>query len=248
MESQIGIYKIVNQINGKVYIGQTIHFQRRWSEHKAKAMESNPTRKLYKAMKEYGIENFSFEIVECCEIEELNERELYWIDYYDSIDNGYNMSHIQNLQRKVEYENVKKVWDELRYTTNSNKEIAERYGVSSTWVTLVNKGILWHNELLEYPLRPLMPHSCKPNRCVDCGKIICYESTRCVACQGKLQRKAERPPREELKHLIRTQSFYAIGRMYGVRDNSIRKWCDKYNLPRKKTEINTYTDEEWELI
>ena len=54
--------------------------------------------------------------------------------------------------------------------------------------------------------------------------------------------------REELKLLIRTTPFLQIGEQFGVSDNSIRKWCDKFNLPRKKSEINSYSDEEWELI
>ena len=49
---------------------------------------------LYQAMRKYGIENFSFEVIEECLPEELNEREIYWIDYYDSFnkEKGYNMT------------------------------------------------------------------------------------------------------------------------------------------------------------
>ena len=62
-------------------------------------------------------------------------------------------------------------------------------------------------------------------------------------------RKVEdRPSREELKKLLRKESFIYIGHKYGVSDNAIRKWCDAYNLPRKKQEIKKYTDEEWENI
>lgn len=248
MEPQIGIYKITNKINGKMYIGQTRHFQKRWAEHKNKAKDPNQTRKLYKAMYQYGIDNFSFEVIECCKIEELNKRELYWIDYYNSIEEGYNMSLIQNTQRKVDYETVKQIQYELEYTKNTNKQIAEQYDVSPTWVTLVSKGILWHNESLEYPLRPVMVYKHEQNYCIDCGQPILHGSKRCVSCSGKAQRVAERPSREELKQLIRTKPFQTIGKMYGVRDNSIRKWCDRYNLPRRKLDINSYSDEEWELI
>ena len=54
--------------------------------------------------------------------------------------------------------------------------------------------------------------------------------------------------REELKKLIRTTPFTTIGKQYGVTDNAVRKWCDKYNLPRKVKEIKSYSDEEWKLI
>lgn len=58
----------------------------------------------------------------------------------------------------------------------------------------------------------------------------------------------ERPDREQLKQLIRNQPFTFIGKIYGVKDNTIRKWCDKYNLPRTKTQINQYTDEQWKEV
>ena len=63
-------------------------------------------------------------------------------------------------------------------------------------------------------------------------------------------RKIERPSRDELKQRIRIESFLAIARSYNneISDNAIRKWCDAYNLPRTKKEINSYTDEEWNLI
>ena len=54
--------------------------------------------------------------------------------------------------------------------------------------------------------------------------------------------------REELKKLIRTKSFVEIGKIYQYSDNNIRKWCDKFKLPRKKSEINQYSDEEWDKI
>lgn len=56
------------------------------------------------------------------------------------------------------------------------------------------------------------------------------------------------PSRNVLKTKIRTTSFVQIGKEYNVTDNSVRKWCDSYNLPRHKKEINVYSDEEWKKI
>lgn len=87
--------------------------------------------------------------------------------------------------------------------------------------------------------------------CVDCGKEVFRGSTRCTSCEFKRRTiSLEDMPvtREELKELIRTQPFTQIGKNFGVSDNAIRKWCEKFNLPRKKTEINNYSDEDWSKI
>lgn len=85
--------------------------------------------------------------------------------------------------------------------------------------------------------------------CERCGKTIASKEARyCKECRGLLQRKVDRPDRETLKEEIRNTPFTHLALKYGVSDNAIRKWCDGYNLPRKRTEINSYTDEEWEKI
>ena len=86
--------------------------------------------------------------------------------------------------------------------------------------------------------------------CPKCGEIISQKAKYCPKCAHEMQQKVERPSREELKQLIRKESFLGIARMYDnkITDNAIRKWCDAYNLPRTKKEINSYSDEEWVSI
>lgn len=91
----------------------------------------------------------------------------------------------------------------------------------------------------------------KKTYCISCGKEITNGSTYCIECFAKshtIPIEKMLITREELKQLIRTQSFMAIGKKYGVSDNAIRKWCDKHSLPRRKSDINKYTDEEWETV
>lgn len=73
--------------------------------------------------------------------------------------------------------------------------------------------------------------------CIDCGKVISSQSTRCDECSKKLQRKVERPSKEELSQLLSESNFSAIGRTYGVSDNAVRKWCKYYGLPYRKKDI-----------
>lgn len=83
----IGIYKITNLINNKSYIGQSINIEGRFVSHKKNKRSSL---ELQKDIISYGIENFSFDIIEECKLEELNEKETFWINYYDSYNFGYN--------------------------------------------------------------------------------------------------------------------------------------------------------------
>lgn len=84
--------------------------------------------------------------------------------------------------------------------------------------------------------------------CKDCGCEITAGSKRCVPCNNKLLRVAERPDRETLKSLIRNIPFTQIGKQFDVTDNTIRKWCDNYNLPRKTGEIKNISEEDWKQI
>ena len=85
--------------------------------------------------------------------------------------------------------------------------------------------------------------------CIDCGvEIKSSQANRCKECAAIQSRAVERPSREELKNMIRIQPFTTLALKYQVSDNAIRKWCDTYNLPRKKTDIQKYSNEEWEKI
>lgn len=95
-----GIYKIENLINGKVYIGQSSDIKKRWYSHKRDSSietSKNYNYPLYKAFRKYGVDNFKFEIIEECLKEELNDKEIYYIQLYRSYinfedSNGYNQT------------------------------------------------------------------------------------------------------------------------------------------------------------
>lgn len=89
-----GIYKITNIDTGECYIGQAVDVATRWSEH-AKCglgIDTPAANKLYKAMQEYGLTSFSWELLEECPQPQLNEKEKYYISLYDSCNFGYNTS------------------------------------------------------------------------------------------------------------------------------------------------------------
>lgn len=87
-----GIYKITNQKTKECYIGQAVDLATRWKEHAKYGLHIDTPvgNKLYKAMQEYGIWNFSWEVLEEVPPAQLNEKEDYYIQLYDSINFGYN--------------------------------------------------------------------------------------------------------------------------------------------------------------
>lgn len=91
-ETKCGIYKLTNTKNKKVYIGQAVSVSDRWKQHVKRGVGAEtPTRnKLYPEMQEYGPELFTFELLEECPKDQLNAREKYWIEYFDSCTWGYN--------------------------------------------------------------------------------------------------------------------------------------------------------------
>ena len=88
-----GIYKITNIKSQKCYVGQAADIASRWKQHIKRGIGADaPTRnKLYPAMLEHGVENFTFEIVEECSRAQLNEREDYWQDYFGAKEFGYSI-------------------------------------------------------------------------------------------------------------------------------------------------------------
>lgn len=93
-----GIYKITNMKDDKVYIGQATNIYKRWSGHCkcGLGIDTPQGNKLYAAMLEDGLENFTFQLLEECPREELNKKEAYYISLYNSVQYGYNSTKGNN--------------------------------------------------------------------------------------------------------------------------------------------------------
>ena len=122
------IYKITNQINGKIYIGKTLktveeRFKEHCNDYKKERKEKRP---LYLAMNKYGIENFYIEEVEKCNDKDANERERYWIEYYGSFKNGYNATLGGDGKAYIDRKLVIRIYNEIQ----NQKKVAELLNIS----------------------------------------------------------------------------------------------------------------------
>lgn len=106
------IYLIINNINGHKYIGKTTQsIKKRWQEHlNDSKKEDCETRPLYRAIRKYGAENFSIEEVERCDVTTLSEREQYWIQYYNTYEDGYNATLGGDGRIVLDYDEIIKVY------------------------------------------------------------------------------------------------------------------------------------------
>ena len=89
-----GIYKITNKATGEVYIGQSVNIAQRWKQHIkcGLGIDASSTNKLYNIMQLTGVWNFTFEVLEECSRDKLNEKERFWIDMYQSNKVGMNLT------------------------------------------------------------------------------------------------------------------------------------------------------------
>ena len=161
----IGIYKITNKTNNKIYIGQSTNIEKRWGEHKRNAFNSNTHTyhyPLYLAIRKYGLDSFVFEIIEECSTENLTTQDQYWMDYYHSLDGnyGYNLVPAENAKRGEHCNwavltdfQVEQIENLLQRTTIPMSQIAEMYQVSGSCIEDINKGRRRTKDNLQYPLR-----------------------------------------------------------------------------------------------
>lgn len=148
----IGIYKYQNKTNGKIYIGQSVNIMKRKWEHL-----SNPSPYSYfdQVLKQIGEKEFDFEIVEECSKSELDDKEKYWIAFYnccvlDNRNGGYNLTHggeeyrsDENPWARLSIQQVQEIIDKLAHTTISMEKLAKEYDVHRNTIGDINCCKTW---------------------------------------------------------------------------------------------------------
>ncbi len=217
------VYKITNQINGKCYIGSSIRVEKRWQDHKNNAFNPNCVSYKYplqRAIRKYGLENFSFEILndDLNSFEEMEQYEYEMILHYDSYNNGYNQTlntfrdKYENILHRAEKQGTRcakiDIYNNIIETYNSYHEAAKKNGMNkenaASVVRRVCKGLISsinnlyfrdldeHNQIIVKPFT--RPHSKKALICISLDnpeQIQYYESISAAASAFNLTDRRE---------------------------------------------------------
>ena len=247
-----GIYKITNQVNGKVYIGQSKRIEQRWEEHKISSHNKNSNEynyPLYQAFRKYGLENFKFEILEECLPKELNQKEIDYIALYESypVDHGkgYNQTPGGNQGYCIKLTDniINNVLQDLKYNSLTQLQIAEKYHLDKMTIHNINYGKEnYFQENLNYPIRE-RKHK-QIFYCKKCGVQISYRSNLCTKCMGTTL-KVPLPPKEDLlKDLYEMRKDYLVAKKYGISTMLLKRWKEELEIPRNhKLAYQLYMDQ-----
>ena len=219
----IGIYKYTNKLNGKIYIGRSVNIAHRKSEH---INHPSPYSYFDQTICKIGEDKFDFEVIEECTINNIKDRERYWIKYYnccvlDNREGGYNLTHggeeyrsEENPWAKLTVCQIEEIIDKLANSTISIQQLAQDYGVHYNTISNINRCKTWswlHN----------------------------YQNNIRQECQGSLHRGKLNPSSKFSEDLIlkiindikyTNNSLASIARKYSVKDslvydiNSCKTW------------------------
>ena len=246
---------MIEKANGRSYIGQSVNISKRWRSHinssyNPNAQEYNTP--LHRNIAKYSPEAFNWEVLEECLIEELNEKERYYIKYFNTLfPNGFNLTEGGDNAGhfiKLTPEKLDCLIQDLIDNVLDYKQLEKKYNISHQMIYDIKNGKSWRKDGLQYPLRPNQIIEKEKNYCIDYGKEIGSDTTRCIECAKIALRKQERPEPLDLLELVVNNGCAAVGRQFNVSDNTIRKWLEVYGLPTKKQDIINFYNNLYGII
>lgn len=173
-----GIYIFTNKIDKKSYIGQSVDIKRRYNEHLNVSFKDSRdyNTHFHRALRKYGIENFTFFILEECDRSELDILEYKYIKLYNTEDPkfGYNKKWSKNSgnfapvgenhgMSKLTADDINIIFEMLKSDVPI-KQIAEKFSITSGQVRNINSGVSWADSSKEYPIQKLsLSRPCEAN-------------------------------------------------------------------------------------
>lgn len=241
-----GIYALINTETLEEYIGKSINIEVRWSEHKHSAIKGINT-KLYRAIRKYGWEKFDKHIIEECLEDELNDKEIYWIEYLDTYKHGYNMTlggdgvrffgeengmfgrhHTEESKQKMSQNHKGTTsWLKGKHVPEETKrKISETLKGKPSW----NKGKPWSEETKR---KMSESRKGKPNNKLK-GRHLSTERKTKISELVKISMRSE-----EIRNKCRQGGYNTIGRIWINNGETTKRVKDE--------ELNNYLSNGWKL-
>lgn len=233
-----GVYKITNNINGKVYIGQSINMYMRWKDH-VNSLNRNDSRctLLQRAWNKYGEENFSFDILEVCTEDMLDEIEVKYIELYDSCNGnkGYNIESGGNINKHLSEETKQKIREahlgkplsDKTRRKMSESRIGEKNGMYGRSHSEESKRKMSEAKIGK-PGHPCSEKAKEALRIANTGKIVSEESRRKMS-EAKM---GNIPANKNLRsvYCVELQRIFdnpaAAGKELNIRSGNIIRCCE----------------------
>lgn len=257
---KIGIYKIENLTNGKVYIGQSKDIDKRVQHHfngaafDDKNVEYNTP--LHQAIRKYGKDNFKIDILEECLRTDLDDREVYWIAYYGSFppfaDKGYNLTAGGKSATSINFlfPKLGNITVDLRDSMLSQKDIADKYKTSLEMIQGINTGRYWYRDNVQYPIRNFyirkpratdkvkqvkkvyldLSVSSSPKYCKNCGKLISSYAERCISCSNKAHGNKLALPDTFMVVAHEVKTKSGLQKYFNTTPKVIERWLSEANI------------------
>ena len=219
----IGIYKIENKINGKIYIGQSNNIQRRFQEHQTKGETSRIPVDI--AIQKYGKDNFTYTVIEETTIDNLNQAEEFWIDYFNSVETGYNCSKGGNQQSIGENNGKAKLTEqdviEIRKAYNNHlkqKDVYEKYKdiISFGYFQNLWQGRSWSHVMPEVFTEENKQYYIYNNSKGGNGASAKFSDEEVIKIRERYVNESAKQIYEDYKNRVSYQTFQAMlwGRSY----------------------------------
>ena len=234
----IGIYKITNKTSGKSYIGQSNDILRRFGEHKTRGESSRIP--LDVAIQKYGAEAFDYEVLEICPIELLNEREVYWINFYDTKNQGYNCSNGGEQQSIGENNGRSKLTEEdivfIRNAYQSHKKQKDIYKLYEDKISFGYFQNLWQGRSWGHIMPEVFTEENKQyyilqNSLGGSSAVAAFTDEEVINIRKRYVNESAPAIYEDYKDRIKYQTFQAIlwGRSYSnlpIYKKKEKKWIN----------------------
>ena len=219
----IGIYKITNKINGKIYIGQSNDIYRRFYEHQTKGETSRIPVDV--AIQKYGKDKFSYEVLEECSIDELNQKETFWIKKLNAIENGYNCSEGGSQQSIGENNGKAKLTEkdviEIRKAYNNHlkqKDVYEKYKdiISFGYFQNLWQGQSWSHIMPEVFTKENKEYYIYQNSIGSNGSFAKFSDDEVIEIRKRYVNESAKDIYKDYKDRVSYQTFQAMlwGRSY----------------------------------